>query len=334
MSKRMCDTFFPACLDTINRDWIMTLVYHKVIFPESIAKECPEYVWNINNSWTIRQPCLLVAALWGAWIGYQGFVRFQKEKQFTWAVALLAFGIMNVSAVCLHCLWRAPVIDYPTDYPIFWVIDTYMTGVSGACLFMAALDKLQNRWTRTTTTDQKELFSPLLKAVLRRLPVPKLLVAVQLVGILCILWFMMDPAPQVVAASHPLELWYLVPPIAAGTPILLVVFEDVWVQCYESYFWPQNPTSLSALPPLSLGQVIFALSILVAGVLGVAMDRVWCPLVGYSLARDFLSANTLVFLGCDLAFWGLERFLLQRQRHLDDAATARQKSSIGTKKKA
>ena len=329
----MADTFFPACLESINQDRLLAFAYHQVIFPESVAKECPEFIWNVQKDWEIRQPCLLLAGLWGIWIGYQGFRKFYSSlTQRTWAIALLTFGIMNVTAVPLHCLWKAPAIDYPTNYPILWTIDTYMTGVSGSCLLISSLKELQVRCgtSTTTTTLKASILPPSMQSMLRQLPLSKLSWALQIIGILCIIWFAMDPVPQRVASSHPLELWYLIPPLAAGIPVLMVLYEDIWLRCCESYYWHRGASD-TALKPLSLGQAVFALSIFLTGIVGGAMDRVWCPLLGYSLARDFLSANTFVFLGCDLAFWGLARFLLLERENDNHSKTI---SSTTTKKQA
>lgn len=339
----MADTFFPACLGRINNNRVLTFLYHDVIFPESVAEECPEYTLTLystdgETATIIRQPFLLLAALWGAWIGIDGFLRLWRRpaageiRTTSWAVALLAFGMMNVSAVFVHCLWPAPTTDYPTDYPLFWVVDTYMTGVSGSCLLVASLEEIQARWKSLSYIIIDDgggaLTYPLLLQIIQGIPIQEIAMGIQLVGVLCIGWFATSPAPQLVAASHPLELWYLVPIVMAGVPVLLVVYENVWMHLYKTVYLPWQKGELSSPPklkmvPFSVGQAVFASSIFVAGVLGIVLDRVWCSPIGYSLARDFLSANTFVFLGCDLAFWGLVRFLYyekRRQPTSDDGA--------------
>lgn len=324
----MADTFFPACLDRINHNRLLTFVYHDVIFPESVAEACPEYTISCSaqsDQATVRQPFLLLAALWGAWIGANGFLQLRsttKERN-GWAVAFLAFGMMNVSAVFVHCLWPAPTTDYPTDYPIFWLIDTYMTGVSGSCLVVVGLEELQARWKPSVlegggSEAHRTTYHRLLLELLQGLPIQQMSIMIQLIGALCMAWFATNPAPQIAAASHPLELWYLGPVVMAGVPVLLVVYENMWIHLYKTVYLPwqkgesPSPTLISMVPSLSVGQSIFASSIVVAGFLGIVMDRVWCSLLGFSLARDLLSANTFIFLGCDLAFWGLVRFLSER----------------------
>ena len=92
------------------------------------------------------------------------------------------------------------------------------------------------------------------------------------------------------------------------------MFQDVLCEAFVSGRLSQPFNALSS------GQWAFASAVLVAGILGLAMDHVWCPLLGNSMARDLLSANTLVFLGCDLAFWGILAIAGERQL-LKDATT-------------
>jgi hypothetical protein len=320
MSKRMVDTFFPACLDRINGNRFLSFLYHDVVMPEAVAEQCPEYIWKVQElAWNIRQPALLLAAMWGITIGMAGFWQLRSTK-FLWSLALLTFGFMNVSAVFVHCLWPAPSTDYPTDYPFLWVVDTYMTGVSGSCLLMASLQDLHERWiteASSSTARPVKVASGSLVAPGTIFQITMFLI--QLIGLGCIAWFVLDPIPSRAAASHPLELWYLVPPILAGGPVLLVLYQQLWDSFCTLLSEQYCPTPKSAAVScqswfLSKSQGIFVSGVIAAGVVGIAMDRFWCPLVGYSLARDLLSANTMVFLGCDLAFWGIADFLLSKKK--------------------
>jgi len=117
-------------------------------------------------------------------------------------------------------------------------------------------------------------------------------------------------------ASYQLELWYLLPPLLAAAPVVIWVFEDIV---------SEKLTSRQFLSPISfsIGQLIFASALPVILILGLMMDHIWCSLIGYSLARDLLSANTLVFLGCDLAFWGI--ITVANERLLFDDETTKKK---------
>ena len=306
MSKRMVDAFFPASVKVINGGSFtrLSFLYNDVVFPEAIAEECPEYIITLEQQIRIRQPCLLLAAFWGTWIGLVGFQRLYRRRDNPyWALALLTFGLMNISAIWVHCLWAAPQTDYPTNYPVFWTIDTYMTGVSGCCLLLGSLEELGVQW------------NPVL---MRSVSVSFLSKVLQLLGVLCILFFILDPSPGTVMASFPLELWYLLPPLLAAWPVAVWMFQDALFETFG-----KGRLSVQFASFLSSGQWAFISAIMVAGVLGLAMDHFWCPLLGNTLARDLMSANTLVFLGCDLAFWGILAMSSERQL-LKDARIKKQ----------
>jgi hypothetical protein len=220
MSKRMLETFFPAVTDSLGKSWLGTYVYHDLLFPDAVAEACPEYSVGIDITTTttivIRSPVLLLATLWGMWIGGNGF----RNRRGLWAHAFLAFGMMNLSAMFLHCLWPSVSMNetYATTYPLLWIMDTYMTGVSSGCLLWASL--LQHRQQDPQQQDPQQQQQ---EAIISKY--------IQFMGAACILWFLADPAPDWVAKSHPLELWYLVPPMLAGLPVMSVVFRKpfVWV---------------------------------------------------------------------------------------------------------
>lgn len=281
----MADTFFPAILQIINKSSILSFLYHDVIFPEAIAQDCPEYVWRVNSEIQIRQPFLMMAALWGLAIGFWGYMRLSGGTSSAkyWAWAFWTFGLMNASAIFVHCLWPAPTIDYPTDYPCLWVIDTYMTGVSGSHLLIASLQDLQDHWNIQKWIRSLGALSNMM----------------QTIGVLCILYFVINPFPSMIQASHLLEVWYLQPPALAAIPVATWMFDN------SILIRGTTRRAASGIPALSISQVIFASALPVIAILGIGMDRIWCPLVGYSAIRDFLSANTLIFIGCDLAFLGI-----------------------------
>jgi hypothetical protein len=319
MSKRMLETFFPAVTDSLGKSWLGHYVHHVLLFPDAVAEACPEYSVGIDITTTstivIRSPVLLLATLWGMWIGGNGF----RNLRGLWAHAFLAFGMMNLSAMFLHCLWPSVSTNetYATTYPLLWVMDTYMTGFSSGCLLWASLLHHQPQQQNALQDPQQQ------EAILSK--------CVHCVGVACILWFLADPVPKWVAKSHPLELWYLLPPLLAGLPVLSVVFRKplVWV-------WRMHPPPPQGVPQnnnlkkggasssspsttadapwcWTRGQVIFGLGATCAGVLGIGLDRWWCHLFGgnssnyrYIILGDLMTATTLTFLGCDLCFWGME----------------------------
>jgi hypothetical protein len=100
--------------------------------------------------WNVRQPVLAVSAVWGIIIGFVGGYslwriaaeqqqqkrnrssggKYHKKNKFEsnnvgsqlpksmtrlWALAFGAFGVMNLSALPLHCLMPAPESSYPKE---------------------------------------------------------------------------------------------------------------------------------------------------------------------------------------------------------------------------
>ena len=96
--------------------------------------------------------------------------------------------------------------------------------------------------------------------------------------------------------TYPLELWYLVPPILAGLPLILLMFGNLLLGYPKSEFqWTMGHSLL----------VVGAFSV---GVLGIGMDRFWCWLFGTKL-WDMFTASSFTFFGCDLAFLGIQKWL-------------------------
>jgi len=269
MSKRMITTFFPATTQVM----LDGLPFFEQTFPESVADQCPEVV--VFNS--IRQPALLMAAILGVAVGFLGFQR----KSSHWALGFAAFGIMNLSAIPLHCLLPAVQDTYPSEYPFLWALDTYMTGFSAMALCLAAWKELPN------------YFVP---HVWRKVSWMQ-----HLVGVSCTVWFFLDPLPEYLAASYPLELWYLATPALAGLPVVLLLFESM---IRESIEMSRLSTRSWDVP-----HTLFLLGVICIGIVGIAMDRIWCEVFqSYNWSVDLFTASTMVFLGCDFLFVSLLLF--------------------------
>ncbi|KAL3942842.1 MAG: hypothetical protein SGBAC_003041 [Bacillariaceae sp.] len=157
MSKQTIENFFPAFTKFVTTQvpygsW----VFHDILFPDATAKACPTIAISIkqlpllssllssNESedavTTIRQPMLLLAAIGGIIIGFYGAIRL-RSVSYKWVVSYAAFGIMNISAIWIHCLLESPGEElYPEKYPMWWMLDTYMTGVAASALIVACLE--------------------------------------------------------------------------------------------------------------------------------------------------------------------------------------------------
>jgi hypothetical protein len=309
MSKRMIQSFFPAFSHSLNQFTISSFLYNDLLFPDSVAQACPEVSIPIqiimgSEERRLRQPVLFVAAVWGMAIGFGGAFKLLKLNHHHrrwyhyWSLAFMAFGVMNVSAIFLHCLWTLSSIDddsYPQVYPKMWILDTYMTGVSSICLSIASLELLLTKYCENHHNHHHERLLSML------------FWSLQGIGVGCCIWFFLtsssEKASVIVAATHPLELWYLVTPLAAGLPLIALMFGDIILPQQK------NTTTNTTTCEWTRGHSLFVLGGSSVTVLGIGMDRFWCWTFGSRL-WDLPTASTMTFLGCDLAFWGIQKWIL------------------------
>lgn len=282
----MIEAFFPAAVRRLEDNLIGALVW-PWLYPDQVAQLCPEVSISIpvgdDNNSMLRQPVLAVTAVVGMLIGLVGSIPlYQQQTKPYWALAFLAFGLMNMVGLQLHCLLEAPInSDYPQAYPALWMWDCYMTGISSTFLLLAGWEDLGY----LSDNKKKPSFTWLLIATQ------------QLAGAMSI-WFFVHQQN-----TYPLELWYLV-------PLHLLLGNGLWL--LVPYWKKKNPYLLwrmmirEAMSKNSTGCALFSLGG-VAIWSGVVLDASFCVAFQDSLF-DLLTSGTLMFLGCDLAFGGI--FLL------------------------
>jgi hypothetical protein len=294
MSKQMIETFFPASVRRLQDNFMGALAW-PWLYPDQAARLCPEVSISIGEDTMLRQPVLAVSAVVGMFIGLVGSIPlYQQQTKPYWALAFIAFGLMNMAGLQLHCILEAPNLDYPQVYPWLWMFDCYMTGVSSSFLLLASLQDLGYLSDKSSTR--------------------MLLATQQLVGTLSICFFVQRNN------TYPLELWYLIPPLLAGPPILLLLFGNggQWV-----LHWNNNNNNNSSLlwrmkcevVSKFTGCAVFLLGA-VAALVGVVLDVPFCFVFQNSLF-DLLTSGTLMFLGCDLAFWGIWLWLSSTKKKSD-----------------
>jgi len=269
MSKHLLQAFFPAIIDALEstRAGSLLLLF---LFPDDIVDQCPEVSIQIHSGHAsfLRQPVLFLMAIVGAGIGLQGMRVLPKY----WSLAFGAYGIMNVSAIFLHCLWPLESSDtYPERYPFTWTIDTYMTGVSSLGLVVASLDSYKN-----------------LKYV------SIIFWMSHAVGVFCVLLFYLDRHHFKIAGSLPLELWYLLPSIFAGMAVNPIMFAELFLHP-ESFRW-------------TTCHKLMIYGYLCIGLLGIGLNQLLCRIFGTILA-DLLMSTTLVFGGFNLCFLGIKQWI-------------------------
>ncbi|KAG7368262.1 hypothetical protein IV203_031005 [Nitzschia inconspicua] len=306
MSRLMVQAFFPVNLAAAESYWLGDFLLNEVLFPPYIADLCPEVLVVVGvNGVAIRQPALAASATFGALVGLKGGYDLWKitkncnEKtveapsktksrlqirvtpsSHSWHLAFVAFGLMNVSALPLHCLLPAPKTSYPNENPIWWSIDTYMTGASSICLWMAALEE---SLPFLLVLLSKQHLEENIQFSCRRLGQ-----VFHVIGIGCLILFWAAPTTWQELAPFGLEDWYLFPPLLAETSVLVFLYEQKRVsQKCGGY----------------LGHILFGMGSLIA--LGsVMMDRPLCHRLGTMFLDTFTASNGM-FLACDLCFLGL-----------------------------
>jgi len=281
MSKQLIETFFPAVVERIQqypsgrKAWVS-------LFPADVNNLCPEAsVQILRGRITIRQPSLLAGAIVGMAIGFSGAIEMlgkcrkpftsihRRETDRLWSLSLFAFGLMNLSAAYIHSILPTPMKDYPRDTPCWWMMDTYSTGVSASCILFACMADCQRTHKQAAWTVLLWFF-----------------VVTQALGIMCVLWFSLTGNPT--ASTYPLELWYLIPPLLAGPPLLYIMFRDYQASKNWSYVW--------AIVWLILGGSI--------GLGGVLADAALCRRFEGKFFDSF-TTGSLMFWGCDIAFLGV-----------------------------
>ena len=274
MSKQLIEAFFPATARLLEDNFMGALLLDR-LYPDEAAQLCPEVSISIGEDAMLRQPVLAVSAVVGMLIGLVGSIPlYQQQPKPYWALAFLTFGLMNMAGLLLHCILEAPDPDYPQAYPMLWMWDCYMTGVSSSFLLLAGWQDLgylsdkkpSTRWVLLLANTQ------------------------QLVGVLSIYLFLHRKN------TYPLELWYLIPPhLLLGNGLWLVP----WKNNNPYLLWRMIREAVSN----STGGALFSLGA-IAALSGVVLDAPFC-FVFQNYFFDFLTSGTLMFLGCDLAFGGI-----------------------------
>lgn len=349
----MISTFFPAFSEALNTNRIPfgSFYLNDLLFPDASAEACPEITLSLSvqdNHHVIRQPFLCLSAVCGIVIGGIGAWKLLASRSSVsklWIVSFLAFGVMNLSAVWLHCLWPAPSqydlkstsLLYPEAYPMLWMIDTYMTGVASTALLVASLETNQERQQSRTNQDGKTRRTGLFwilqgigMTCLASFLVSLLVWLLEGVGLTFLAALLlhtgkgkMTDTDLSIRTTYPLELWYLVPPLLATIPVIHLLFGPSVVRQTATgkvvLFpeWRRKDANAAdqtiSYRTWTLGHTLFVSGVILPTVFGIGLDRFWCWAIhsrGGTFLWDLLTASTLTFLGCDLVFWGILVWLL------------------------
>jgi len=391
--------FFGSIID-IGHD-IGRYILNDLLFPDHVAEQCPEAEIVINLYTCmgddvdgisdvrirIRQPCLALCAAFGWWIGYRAVVDLssslssfppqtpkRRREVILWMVAFGAFGLMNVSALPLHCFLDGPtesattatattttateIKTYPDENPVLWMIDTYMTGLSSICLYLASLDHIMGTFPRTytllapsrTTTPSRP--SPVhLATRLRNFRTTSTASIHQFiqrhfdllwkfgwflhgVGLACMICFVVSSP-----ASKEADMQNQHQHQQQNQLRSLSSFSSVGLELWYLFTPP-----IAAVPVVCMifghysrrncfperyfwailndGRLVFLIGAFI-GLTGVLFDRTFCEIFGTYL-RDLFGASTSVFLGCDCCFLGIYQMILSEQQEQQEQQQGRQ----------
>lgn len=330
MSKEFALSFFPSVLSFISspdlRDTRISFLVDAwdAIFPDEVASLCslPPQRSNVP-----QRPCLAIAASLGAWIGFRLGSFHHKRLQVdgvennilvhsihnTWSKSLLAFGSMNVVAIMHHC-----IIPPPSTYQnmhstrryidnILWSADCIFTGVSSIHLSVLVfmLYSVHHRMNQNSIINVKTkkiqfkrvvktweiMVHVLMFGVAGAIPIPYQLLYNGNVDFLA-------------AMSTSVELTYIIPVIIAAN-LLFPLAADTAINVSGRY---SRASSTGARIAILGGMLLVG---------GIALDASLCFFVSNYLPsiktsaflNDVYHVATPVFLGCDIAFWGMNMWI-------------------------
>ncbi|CAJ1963536.1 unnamed protein product [Cylindrotheca closterium] len=376
MSKQTIEKFFPAFTKFLTTQVPNgSLVFHDILFPDATAETCPEItistpqvvpsfflsgeVNEIGHAIIIiRQPMLLLAAIGGIVVGFYGAIQLSSssssstsisKNNYTWVVSYAAFGIMNISAIWIHCLLEAPAPgrSYPEEYPLLWMLDTYMTGVAASALTVACFKKSHDDNDVENDSISVDYGWDFMFWTLQGLGLVALVDFIghylfwifDLIGLsfLSALWLKTGKGriptdrPSM-AGTDALEMWYLLPPLNATIVAIQLLFGPIVVRNPTTtttttrsftFFpqWKDGHRGNDASRHWTTAHIIFIISLILPSILGIGLDRFWCWAIRsraeggvLSVLGDLLTASTMTFLGCDLAYLAILLWLIDKQK--------------------
>jgi hypothetical protein len=329
MSKEFVQLFFPALSSLLSSPdsspSLLVDAWNK-IFPDDVSKLCrlpsssssSSPPINGINRYTLHRPCLAISAMIGIMIGLQPHhlsksvpVQHRSGEGFTtelvdsihdaWSKSRTAFGVMNLVAMILHCILPSFKQESHTIVMIgnfFWAADCIFTGIScihliHVAMLMYSLDEN----SKCSITDVTILNCSRKRA--SKIIHGSMLVSVASLSLVCQLRQTGYFDPLITACTF-IEMLYIIPLISA----ISFLFPAAFCRAFTIHR-ACNKNSI-------LGSRIAILGGIVA-VASVAFDSSLCYIISAHLPRiktthllyDIYHLPTLVFLGCDISFWGL-----------------------------
>lgn len=246
-------------------------------------------------------PCLAVTAVLGAYIGmhdrrgirnchqkHDDLISLVNES---WSKSSIFFGCMNISALVHHCI-------FPNN--VSWCLDCVFTGVSSLHLFTTSIllwifyglefsRRFQNRMEKKTIESIEKHIRILEIAA-------KVFVAITIHTAIGVLGDG-EVEISVVGASNAVELFYFV-------PLAMAVFVLFPITLIGAVSNSSSASCRGSLIALLGGALIVAATLLGKPICRFVSD--YLPCINDSrLLYDCYHLSTIVFLGCDVSFYGL-----------------------------
>ena len=304
MDKEFVQSFFPFVTSYVSspkRAPAVILHAWNFIFPDQCCNQ--HYIDEKTSLLQIQRPCLAMAAALGAYVGIRRYGRGvtsfnQKHEDLlvvvmneSWSKSSTFFGCMNISALVHHCI-------FPNN--VSWALDCAFTGASSLNLFTTSILLWILYGLEFSERFQKVMGDKTVESIeqyIRTLEgAAKVIVAIMIHTAMSILGDG-EVELSLAAASNAVELIYF-------APLAMAVFVLFPITLIGVLYQNNNASCRGPLIAL-LGGVLIA----VATLLGQPICRFisdYMPGVNdSSLLYDCYHLPTMVFLGCDISFYGL-----------------------------
>eukprot|EP00986_Skeletonema_menzelii_P010721 scaffold5350_cov127-Skeletonema_menzelii.AAC.1 len=291
MSKEFVQSFFPFITSYVSSERAPIVILHawNFIFPDT----CKHHHEAALSPLQIQRPCLAMAAVLGAFIGikYGRGIKNCNQKHDdlislineSWSKSSTLFGCMNISALVHHCI-------FPSN--VSWALDCAFTGVSSLHLFTTSI----LLWILWIENVMEEKTIEIIERHIRIIEgAAKVVVAITIHTAMSVLG---DSRVEisVAGASNAVELFYFVPLFMSICVLFPITIIGV---IYKN----SNSSCRGPLISLLGGALIIATTLLGESICQFVSD--YLPSINdSSLLYDCYHLPTIVFLGCDISFYG------------------------------
>mmetsp|Transcript_5050 Transcript_5050/g.10630 ORF Transcript_5050/g.10630 Transcript_5050/m.10630 type:complete len:319 (-) Transcript_5050:1862-2818(-) len=303
MNKEFAQSFFPfvtSYASSPERAPAFILHVWNFIFPDICNQQMPFSYGQTTSPLQLQRPCLAVAAVLGAYIGirYGREVTNSNQKRDlisvinkSWSKSSIFFGCMNISALVHHCI-------FPNN--VSWASDCAFTGVSSLNLFTTAtllwilygieFSERFQKIMEQKTIESIERYNRILEGA------TKVAVAIMIHTAMSVLGES-EVEVSIAAASNAVELFYF-------TPLGMAVFVLFPITLIGVFFKSNNASCRGQLIALLGGVLITGATLLGEPICKFVSD--YMPGINdSSLLYDCYHLPTVVFLGCDVSFYGM-----------------------------